>query len=74
EQLLDAISNYPLDHPKDLYYQLLKIKQQVKAAINIPILQKQIAEIAMNEAFARPVMGEDSSRFAQSHNSLSTFY
>ncbi|MGB5769044.1 MAG: AAA family ATPase, partial [Crocosphaera sp.] len=22
EQLLDAISNYPLDHPKDLYYQL----------------------------------------------------
>ncbi len=72
EQLLDAVNNYPLDHPKDLYYQLLQIKQQVKAAINIPILQKQIAEIAMNEAFARPVMGKDTSRFAKSQNLFST--
>ena len=71
EQLLDAINNYPLDHPLDLYYQLLQMKQQVKAAINIPILQKQIASIAMNEAFARPVMGKDTSRFAKSQNLFS---
>ncbi len=72
EQLLDALNNYPLDHPKDLYQRLLEMKQQVKAAINIPILQKQMAEISMNEAFARPVMGKDTSRFAKSHNLLST--
>ncbi|EHJ09328.1 ATPase [Crocosphaera watsonii WH 0003] len=71
EQLIDALNNYPLDHPLDLYQQLLEMKQQVKAAINIPILQKQIAEIAMNEAFARPVMGEDTSRFAKPKNNYS---
>ncbi|EHJ09401.1 ATPase [Crocosphaera watsonii WH 0003] len=73
EQLIDALNNYPLDHPLDLYQQLLEMKQQVKAAINIPILQKQIAEISMNEAFARPVMGEDTSRFAKSQSLMETW-
>ncbi|MGK7945690.1 MAG: ATP-binding protein [Microcystaceae cyanobacterium] len=63
-EILEAIADYPLRHPEQLYKELIAAYAQVKAAINIPLLQKQIEEIAMNQAFARPVMGADTSKFA----------